>query len=400
MSDEKVEEDRVCAGCGTKTGTRLACPSCVKLKQREPLYFEKMGKCREVDYFCSQECFKKNWSEHKLKHKPWAQDIENDPAKMPDVFRGYTDFTGSLRPYARASTTIELLQGLPASLMKPDYWQSGDPISEKESKKAKGIRVYNEKEINGIRKACQIGREVLDACGNAVKAGVTTAEIDRICYEACLERNAYPSPLNYFHFPCSVCTSVNEVICHGIPDLRELEQGDIVNIDVSVYVNGFHGDLNETYLVGKVDPDSLNVVETAFRSLQVAASLIKPGAMYRDIGNAIEKFTRTRNCSVVKTYCGHGIGSLFHTAPNVPHYAKNKATGIMKPGHIFTIEPMINLGTWRDKTWPDNWTAVTTDGKRSAQFEHTFLVTNDGVEILTMRHNEPTMIWDVAKQQR
>jgi len=198
---------------------------------------------------------------------------------------------------------------------------------------------------------------------------------------------SYPSPLNYCHFPKSVCTSVNEVICHGIPDQRPLQDGDILNIDVTLYHGGFHGDLNETYYIGKADqdPDSVRVVETARDCLAESIKLVKPGALFRDYGNTIEKLAKSNDCGVVKTYCGHGIDQRFHCAPNVPHYAKNKAVGEAKPGMCFTIEPMITLGTHKDKTWPDDWTSVTTDGSKTAQFEHTLLVTEDGVEVLTAR---------------
>jgi len=289
---------------------------------------------------------------------------------------------------------------MPPHIVRPDYSETGQPTSEHIEKRTKAIRVYSPKDVAGIRETCAIGREIIDAAGRAVREGVTTAELDRVTYEATVERGGYPSPLNYYDFPCSVCTSVNEVICHGIPDLRELQKGDVVNVDVSVYRGGYHADLNETYVVGAADEGAYHLVETAFMCLSAGADLVRPGTMYRDVGAAVEKVAKARGCSVVRTYCGHGIGELFHTAPNIPHYAKNKATGIMKPGHIFTIEPMINEGVWRDKTWPDQWTAVTADGKRSAQFEHTFLVTEDGCEILTMRDSEPKMLWDIAKQQR
>ena len=182
---------------------------------------------------------------------------------------------------------------------------------------------------------------------------------------------SYPSPLNYAQFPKSVCTSVNEVICHGIPDSRPLADGDIINIDVTLFHGGFHGDINETYYVGDkalADPDSVRVVEAARECLDEAIKLVKPGMLFRDPGNVIEKHAKTRGCSVVKTYCGHGVNQLFHCAPNVPHYAKNKAVGQAKPGMAFTIEPMISVGTHRDRTWPDDWTSVTQDGSRTAQF--------------------------------
>jgi methionyl aminopeptidase len=182
---------------------------------------------------------------------------------------------------------------------------------------------------------------------------------------------SYPSPLNYCHFPKSVCTSVNEVICHGIPDQRVLQDGDILNIDVTLYHGGFHGDLNETYYIGDkalANPDAVRVTETSRECLAQAIEMVKPGTLFRDYGNVIEKHAKSKNCSVIRTYCGHGINQLFHCAPNVPHYAKNKAIGSAKPGMCFTIEPMISIGTHRDKTWPDDWTSVTQDGSLTAQF--------------------------------
>jgi methionyl aminopeptidase len=172
-------------------------------------------------------------------------------------------------------------------------------------------------------------------------------------------------------------------------------------LDVTTYNRGgYHGDLNETFCVGKVDADGRRLVQTAFECLATAMDLVKPGTLYRDLGQVIERTARLNNCSVVRTYCGHGIGNLFHTIPNIPHYAKNKAKGAMKAGHVFTIEPMINLGTPNDNTWGDNWTAVTADGKRSAQFEHTILVTNTGFDILTARDDEPVMKWNPELNNR
>lgn len=167
-----------------------------------------------------------------------------------------------------------------------------------------------------------------------------------------------------------------------------IREGDIINLDVTLYHGGFHGDLNETYYVGEKalkDRDSVRVVEAARECLDEAIKLVKPGMAFRDPGTVIEKHAKSRNCGVIRTYCGHGINSLFHPAPSIPHYAKNKAVGIAKPGMTFTIEPMISLGSFRDKMWPDNWTSVTQDGSRTAQFEHTLLVTEDGVEVLTAR---------------
>eukprot|EP00977_Amphora_coffeiformis_P013043 scaffold3339_cov174-Amphora_coffeaeformis.AAC.11 len=308
----------------------------------------------------------------------------------------YYEFTGSLRP-ALLSPKRHVL----ASIRKPDYADdpSGVSYSEQRDKTShNNIRIFAADDLDGeygLRHACRMGREVLDVAGKALRPGITTDEIDRIVHDACMERNCYPSPLNYYNFPKSVCTSVNEVICHGIPDYREIQDGDIVNLDITVYnAGGYHGDLNETFCVGNVDEDGIRVVRTAFDCLAAALELVKPGTLYRDLGTVIERVAKANKCSVVRTYCGHGIGNLFHTIPNIPHYGKNKAKGTMKVGHVFTIEPMINLGTAGDKTWGDNWTAVTTDGKRSAQFEHTMVVTETGYELLTARENEPVMTWN------
>eukprot|EP00794_Sanderia_malayensis_P012137 gene12137-13390_t len=280
---------------------------------------------------------------------------------------------------------------VPEGIERPDYADhpQGYPASEMVIKRSTQIKVLNSDEIKSMREVCRFAREVLDIGAKAVRVGITTDEIDRIVHEATIERNCYPSPLNYSGFPKSCCTSVNEVICHGIPDKRPLENGDIVNLDITCYYKGFHGDLNETLFVGDVDEESKHIIKTAYECMMTAINEIKPGVRYRELGNFIQKHAHANNCSVTKTYCGHGIHRLFHTAPNIPHYAKNKAVGVMNPGHVFTVEPMINQGTWRDQLWDDDWTAVTQDGKKSAQFEQTLLVTQTGCEILTARpdHN-------------
>lgn len=308
-----------------------------------------------------------------------------------------TKFTGALRPFPVTPQVT-----VPASIEKPDYALDGMPKSEAAARGSNKIEINTAEQIEAMRHVCLIGREVIDIAGRGIKAGVTADEIDKLVHEACLERNGYPSPLNYHNFPKSVCVSVNEVICHGIPDTRPLEDGDIVNLDVSVMVNGHHADLNETYLVGDVDDESKRLVKCAYDSLAAAVAIVRPGTMYRELGNVITRVARKEGFSVVRSYCGHGVHRMFHTAPNVPHYAKNKAVGVMRPGHIFTIEPMINAGSHHDETWPDNWTAVTKDGKRSAQFEHTMLVTETGVELLTARIGAPKseMVWDEAAIQR
>ncbi|CAE6342308.1 unnamed protein product [Rhizoctonia solani] len=236
-----------------------------------------------------------------------------------------------------------------------------------------------------MRTVCRLGREVLDIAAAAIRPGITTDEIDAIVHEETIKRGAYPSTLNYREFPKSLCTSVNEVICHGIPDQRKLEDGDIINLDISLYYKGFHADLNETYPVGQISEESTKLIRTTRQCLDAAIAICKPGTLFRDLGKVIEPIARAQGCSVVRSYTGHGIHHLFHGAPNnIAHYAKNKVAGIMKPGMCFTIEPMINLGpSWDVDHWPDGWTAVTVDGKRSAQFEETLLITETGAEVLT-----------------
>ncbi|ATZ45353.1 hypothetical protein BCIN_01g01510 [Botrytis cinerea B05.10] len=381
MASEDSASPRKCIGvdCENEAGS-LQCPTCLKLGTKD-------------SFFCSQDCFKKSWSEHKKVHKSQSNFLSNiftpKVVSKPDPATGLFNpfptfpFTGSLRPVYPLSDHREV----PKTIQHPDYWRDGVPRSERTSQRNK-IEILNKEQQEGMRKVCRLGREVLDIAAAAAKPGVTTDYIDEIVHKACLERNSYPSPLNYCDFPKSVCTSVNEVICHGIPDRRVLKDGDILNIDVTLYHGGFHGDLNETYYIGdkaKADPDTVRVVEAARECLDLAIKIVKPGVLFRDFGNVIEKRAKESNCSVIKAYCGHGINSLFHCAPNIPHYAKNKAVGAAKPGMCFTIEPMIALGTHKDKTWPDNWTSVTQDGKKTAQFEHTLLITDDGCEILTGR---------------
>mmetsp|Transcript_58709 Transcript_58709/g.154642 ORF Transcript_58709/g.154642 Transcript_58709/m.154642 type:complete len:374 (+) Transcript_58709:2-1123(+) len=305
---------------------------------------------------------------------------EQELKRPPTEFNGYK-YTGDLRP---AFVTPQLK--MPEPVVPPDYALDADGASVSERNGPKEVPIIEGKELATMREACRLGREILDVAGRFMRVGVTGDQIDRIVYQACVDRKIYPSPLNYYRFPKAVCVSPNEVICHGIPDCRPIESGDIVNLDVSIFYEGYHSDLNETFFVGECDEDSHRLVRTAYNALHEAAKLIRPGTFYRDLGDYIHKEASKSNCAVVTTYCGHGVGSLFHGPPKVPHYRKNKAVGIMKPGHIFTIEPMLNLGSnGGDKTWPDNWTAVTRDGKRSAQFEHTFLVTETGMEVLTAR---------------
>ena len=202
-------------------------------------------------------------------------------------------------------------------------------------------------------------------------------------HDLTVEMGGYPSPLNYHGYPKSVCTSVNEVICHGIPDSRPLEDGDILNIDVTCYVGGVHGDTNATFLVGEVDPQSIELVRVTEECMWYGIEAVVPGRPLSDIGRAIEQHAKKHRLGVVRAFIGHGIGQQFHTDIQVLHYYDARASMEMRPGMTFTIEPMLTLGTYAWDMWDDNWTVVTQDGRRSAQFEHTLVVTENGAEVLT-----------------
>ncbi|KAJ4829976.1 Microtubule-associated protein 1A [Turnera subulata] len=314
-----------CAQCGKPA--HLQCPKCVELKLP-----------REGAAFCTQDCFKASWSTHKSVHSKarlasagsgapgesngnggsegWLYCVRKGQSRTPKL--PHFDWTGSLRPYP-----ISPKRFVPAHIELPDWAVDGIPKIEPNS---------------DLQHHVEIAREVLDAAARVIRPGVTTDEIDRVAHEATIKAGAYPSPLNYHFFPKSCCT--------------ELEDGDIVNVDITVYYKGVHGDLNETYFVGNVDEASRHLVQRTYECLEKAISLV-----------IVEVFIV--KCSLTQ--------------------AENKAVGVMKAGQTFTIEPMINAGVWRDRMWPDGWTAVTADGKRSAQFEHTLLVTETGVEVLTAR---------------
>ena len=241
--------------------------------------------------------------------------------------------------------------------------------------------------IERMRRTGAEAARILALAGQAVAPGVTTEEIDRIVHEATIEAGAYPSPLLYGGpdnpFPKSVCTSVNEIICHGIPDDRELRDGDIVNIDVTIFREGVHGDTNRTFLVGDVDEDSRRLVQVTYESLLRGIEAVKPGQPFSDIGKAIQTYAEGEGFGVVRAFVGHGIGEQFHTDMHIPHYYEPRLTRVIEPGMTFTIEPMITAGAHEHVLWNDGWTAATIDRKRTAQFEHTILVTDDGAEVLT-----------------
>lgn len=217
-----------------------------------------------------------------------------------------------------------------------------------------------------------------------IKVGMTTEQVNQLCHDYMVKRGAIPAPLNYHGFPKSVCTSRNEVICHGIPNSKEiLRDGDILNVDVTTKLNGFHGDTNRTFFVGQVRPEVKKLVEITYQSMMAGIAVCRPGARLGDIGAVIEELAHSHGYSVVQEYCGHGIGREFHEEPQILHYGK-RGTGVeMKPGMTFTIEPMINLGKRHCRLLDDGWTVVTKDKSWSAQFEHTILITEEGHEILT-----------------
>ncbi len=216
-----------------------------------------------------------------------------------------------------------------------------------------------------------------------MQPGVTTDHIDSVVHQLTIDRGGYPSPLNYRGFPKSVCTSVNEIICHGIPDSRPLADGDIVNIDVTIYLEGVHGDTSATFLVGDVDDASIMLVTETCASMYAGIAAVRPGAPISAIGRAIESHASQHHLGVVREFIGHGISTEFHTALQIPHYYDRWATTRLESAMTFTIEPMLTLGSPALYVWDDDWTAATVDGRRSAQFEHMVAVTDDGVEILT-----------------
>jgi methionyl aminopeptidase len=249
------------------------------------------------------------------------------------------------------------------------------------------VEIKSPKEIELMRTVCQLAAETLLFVGDKIRVGMTTHDIDRIVHEHTLSQGARPAPLNYKGFPKSVCTSVNDVVCHGIPDATVLKNGDIVNVDVTHVHQGFHGDTSATFYVGTPRSEARHVVEVARRALELGIAEVRDGARLGDIGGAIQEYVEREGCSVVRDFVGHGIGRKFHDAPQVKHYGKRGTGDRIRAGMTFTIEPMVNLGGWEVKVDPDDkWTVRTADGSLSAQFEHTVLVTRDGVEVLTARN--------------
>jgi methionyl aminopeptidase len=235
-----------------------------------------------------------------------------------------------------------------------------------------------------MRRAGKIAAQALVAVGQAVRPGITTDELDQIGHEFLIAHSAYPSTLGYRGYPKSLCTSLNEVICHGIPDSTVINDGDIVNIDITAYIDGVHGDTNATFLAGAVDAESRLLVDRTHEAMMRGINAVAPGRRINVIGRVIESYAKRFHYGVVRDFTGHGIGTAFHSGLIVPHYDDPAGSLEMVPGMTFTIEPMLTLGTIEYDVWPDGWTAVTKDHKRTAQFEHTVLVTESGYEILTL----------------
>ncbi|HEY3498003.1 MAG TPA: type I methionyl aminopeptidase [Polyangiaceae bacterium] len=252
------------------------------------------------------------------------------------------------------------------------------------------VEIKTPREVDAMREVGRLAGDTLSKVAELIRAGITTNEINAFVHEDTLKKGARPAPLGYRNsdsppFPKSVCTSVNEVVCHGIPSGRVLREGDIVNVDITHVYRGFHGDTSATFYVGRPSDKAKLVTEVARRSLELGIAEVRPGARLGDIGAAIQEFAEARGCSVVEDFVGHGIGRKFHDEPKVAHYGERGKGIRLKAGMTFTIEPMINLGTHEVRILDDEWTAVTADGRLSAQFEHTILVTPTGVEVLTAR---------------
>lgn len=251
------------------------------------------------------------------------------------------------------------------------------------------ISIKTPEEIEKMRVAGRLAAEVLDMIGPFIKEGVTTNELDKICHDYIVNvQKAIPAPLNYHGFPKSICTSVNHQVCHGIPSERTLKTGDIVNIDITVLKDGYHGDTSKMFFIGKISILAERLIRITQECLYLGIEQVKSGARLGDIGAAIQQHAEKNRFSVVREYCGHGIGKIFHEPPNVLHYGKQDTGEELKPGMIFTIEPMINAGKREVKLLPDGWTVVTKDHSLSAQWEHTILVTEKGFEVLTKRPEE------------
>ncbi len=270
-------------------------------------------------------------------------------------------------------------RAVPAYIPRPEY------VGKKRPKEWRGSHVQRPETIERMRVAGRLAAQATQLAGEHCKPGVTTDDIDKVVHEFLCDHGAYPSTLGYKGFPKSCCTSLNEVICHGIPDSTVLEDGDIINVDVTAYLNGVHGDTDATFLVGDVSEEARLLVERTHEAMMRGIKAVAPGRQINVIGRVIEAYAKRFGYGVVRDFTGHGIGTAFHSGLIVPHYdaAPNYAT-VIEPGMTFTVEPMLTLGTYQWDMWDDGWTVVTKDRKRTAQFEHTLVVTDTGAEILTL----------------
>jgi len=282
--------------------------------------------------------------------------------------------TGNLIP-GRISPKLDV----PASIPRPEYVGKAAPS------KFTGSNIKTPEQIEKIRHSGKIAAQAIELVGQNAKPGITTDELDKIAHKFLIDNGAYPSTLGYRGYPKSICSSLNEVICHGIPDDTVLEDGDILNIDITAYIDGFHGDSNQTFLVGEVKPEVADLVERTREALARGIAVVAPGRSVNLIGRAIESYAKRFNYGVVRDFTGHGIGEAFHSGLIIPHYdSAPKYSDEMEVGMVFTIEPMLTLGTYQWDMWADGWTVVTKDKSITAQFEHTLVVTETGADILTL----------------
>ena len=274
--------------------------------------------------------------------------------------------------------TLSPMRPVPSQIARPEY------VGKKRPQEWRGSHVQTPETIEKMRVAGRLAAQATQLAGEHCKPGVSTDEIDRVVHEFLCDHGAYPSTLGYRGFPKSCCTSLNEVICHGIPDSTVLADGDIINVDVTAYLDGVHGDTDATFCVGEVDEEARLLVERTHEAMMRGIRAVAPGRQINVIGRVIESYAKRFGYGVVRDFTGHGIGEAFHSGLYVPHYDSPRPTDVMEPGMTFTIEPMITLGTHEYDMWDDGWTVATRDGMRSAQFEHTIVVTEDGHEILTL----------------
>ncbi|MFD2080088.1 methionyl aminopeptidase [Actinopolymorpha cephalotaxi] len=277
-----------------------------------------------------------------------------------------------------APATISPRRSVPRTIERPEYVDRSGPSP------FTGSEVKDPGTVARMRVACRLAAQALQEVGRHAKPGVTTDELDQIGHEFLVAAGAYPSTLGYRGFPKSLCTSVNEVICHGIPDSRPLQDGDLVNVDITAFLDGVHGDTNATFFVGDVDEDSRLLVERTHESMMRGIKAVRPGRQVNVIGRVIASYAKRFGYGVVEEFTGHGIGTAFHSGLIIPHYDEPRFDTVIEAGMTFTIEPMLTLGTHEWDMWDDGWTVVTKDRGRSAQFEHTVLVTEQGAQILTL----------------